>query len=176
MRTSIYQQSTTHFSGKNKKTISKKQDLSQNKLDNFLIEEETNIDSSKKIVIEKDTLDFISSAGLLPENLICEQLCFQEDNKKDCLKYNMGAKVVKSTIINECSTEEISILLTDAGQLHSLISAISIKRNLEFDEYLVFCTVKILVVDFISENILTPNEAYAILTKFSPRIKETIKP
>jgi hypothetical protein len=88
----------------------------------------------------------------------------------------MGAKVVKSTILNECSTEEISILLTDVGKLHSLISAISTKRNLEFDENLVFCTVKTLVGDFISENILTPSEAYSILTRFSLGIKETTNP
>ncbi len=174
MRTSIYQQSNANIVGKNKKFTSKRQDLAQNKLDNFLKEEELEIDSNKKMIIEKDTLDFITSAGLLPENLICEQLCFQEDSEKNCLKYNMGAKVVKSTILNECSTEEISIMLTDVRELHSLVSAISTKRNLEFDENLVFCTVKTLVVDFISENILTPNEAYSILTRFSLRIKETI--
>ncbi len=174
MRTSIFQQSNANAVGRGKKLASKKHDLSQNKLDNFIPRNVLKVDSNKKMIVEKDTLDFISSAGLLPENLICEQLCFQEDGGKNCMKYNMGAKVVKSTILNECSTEEISILLTDVGELNSLVSAISTKRNLEFDENLVFCTVKTLVVDFISENILTPNEAYSILTRFSLGIKETI--
>jgi DNA helicase HerA-like ATPase len=176
MRTSIYQQSNANIAGRSKKHSSKREDFSQNKLDNFLKEDEKEAKSKKTTVIEKDTLDLISSAGMLPENLICEQLCLQDSSKKSCLKNSMGAKVVKSTIINECSTEEISILLTDVGKLHSLVSAISIKRNLEFDEYLVFCTVKILVFDFISENILTPSEAYSILTKFSPRVEKTIEP
>jgi hypothetical protein len=176
MRTSIYQQSNANIVGRSKKHSSKREDFSQNKLDNFLKEDEKEAKPKEKTIIEKDTLDLISSAGLLPENLICEQLCLQDSSKKSCLKNSMGAKVVKSTIINECSTEEISVLLTDVGKLHSLVSAISIKRNLEFDEYLVFCTVKILVFDFISENILTPSEAYSILTKFSPRIEKTIEP
>ena len=177
MRTSIYQQSNQNTITKASRGSTSKMDESpQETLDQYLIEDASKPqqEPQSKIVIEQDTLDLITSAGLLPENLVCERLCPEKNSNRDCLKYNMGAKIVKSTITNECSTEEISILLNNEDKMYSLVSAISTKRNLEFNEFLVFCTVKTLVIDFASDNILTPNEAYTILSRFSPRLKNTI--
>ncbi len=177
MRTSIYQQSNQNRTAKTSKSVVTKTPVyPQENLDQFLEKEESEVKAiqKSKIIIEQDTLDLITSAGMLPENLICERLCPEKSSNKACLKYNMAAKIIKSTIINECSTKEISILLNDETELQSLVSAVAIKRNLEYDDFLVFCTVKVLVLDYASDSILTPNEAYTILTRFSPRLRNTI--
>ena len=178
MRTAIYQQGNQNKFGKdNRRSTSKIAEYPQENLDHFLEKEEAEVKAIEKpgYAIEQDTLDLITSAGILPENLICERLCPEEGNKKTCLKYNMAAKIIKSTIVNECSTEEISKLLNDEEELESMVSAISVKKNLEYNYFLVFCTVKALVLDFASENILTANEAYTILTRFAPRLHETVQ-
>ena len=178
MRTAIYQQGNQNKFGKdNRRSTSKIAEYPQENLDHFLEKEEAEVKAIEKpgYAIEQDTLDLITSAGILPENLICERLCPEEGTKKTCLKYNMAAKIIKSTIVNECSTEEISKLLNDEEELESMVSAISVKKNLEYNYFLVFCTVKALVLDFASENILTANEAYTILTRFAPRLHETVQ-
>ena len=177
MRTSIYQQTNQNKIEKTSKSATSKTSMyPQENLDYFLEKEEVEVKAihKPKIIIEQDTLDLISSAGILPENLICEHLCLEKNSNKTCLKYNMAAKVIKSSIINECSSEEISILLNDKQELQAMVSAIAIKKNLEFDDFLVFCTVKALVLDYNTDNILTPNEAYTILTRFSPRLQKTV--
>jgi hypothetical protein len=86
----------------------------------------------------------------------------------------MAAKIVTKAIINECSTQEIASLLHDPNSFDSLVSAIAAKRNLNFDTFLIFCTAKTLILEFVSNNILTAQEAFNILVLFSPHQHITI--
>jgi hypothetical protein len=178
MRSAIYQQTSQNKPSRSSRiNPTKSVEYPQENLDYYLEKEEAEVEAIQKpkYDIDQDTLDLITSAGLLPENVICERLCPVAGDKKVCLKQNMAAKVIKSTIVNECSTEEIAILLNDERELQSIVSAISIKKNLEYNEHLVFCTVKTLVLDYVSDNLLTPNEAYVILQRFSPIIQNEVQ-
>jgi hypothetical protein len=178
MRSEIYQHTSQNRTGKSSKPVpTKSVTTTKENLDYYLEREEAEVKAMQRsrYDVDQDDLDFVISTGLLPENVICERLCPVSGDKKACLKRNMAAKVIKSTIINECSTEEIVILLNDEKELQSMVSAISIKKNLEYDDFLVFCTAKTLVLDYASDNILTPNEAYIILQRFSPRLQSSVQ-
>jgi len=177
MRSAIYQQTNQKKSKISRYTPIKYVEYPQENLDYYLEKEEAEIEAIQKpkYDIDQDALDLITSAGLLPENIICERLCPIAGDKKTCLKQNMAAKVINSTIINECSTEAITVLLNDERELNSIVSAISIKKNLEYNEHLVFCTVKTLVLDLVSDNLLTPTEALLVLQRFSPRIQNEVR-
>jgi len=177
MRTSLYQRSgqrTHNKPGRGKAT--KYLNNNQNRLDNFMLENKQ-LDTAKKQIedpSEKEALDLIASADLIPENLICERLCPDKNHNRECLKYNMGAKIIKTSILRQNSLKDTVSVLNDEDKLYSLILEIANKRNLDFNDFLVFCTVKSIILDFASDNLLSVPRAYELLKKFSPRPQTTI--
>ena len=177
MRTSLYQRSgQLSYSKPSKGKTTKYLIDNQNKLDNFVFQN-NQLDTAQNQLedpLEKETLDMIASTDAIPENLICERLCPDKNNNRECLKYNMGAKIVKTSILRQKSLKETVSLLNEEDNLFSLILEITKKRNLEFNDFLVFCTVKSIILDFASDNLISIPRAYELLKKFSPRPQTTI--
>jgi hypothetical protein len=123
---------------------------------------------------EKETEDLTIFGDIIPENLICERLCPEKNSNRDCLKYNMGAKIIKNSIMSQSNPEKLIKLLNDEDDLFSLISDIASKRNLEFNDFLVFCTVKNIIIDLLSSSLISPTVAYKLLKQFSPRVQAKI--
>ncbi len=177
MRTSLYQRSGQRSTSKPSRGKTSKHSIDNpNKLDNFMFENKQSDTSKNQVVdpLEKEALDFVASADVIPENLICERLCPDKNNNRECLKYNMGAKIVKTSILRQKSLKETVSLLNEEDSLFSLILEIAKKRNLEFNDFLVFCTVKSIILDFASDNLISIPRAYELLKKFSPRPQTTI--
>jgi hypothetical protein len=85
------------------------------------------------------------------------------------LKYKIGANIIKTTISNQNSHQEIGFLLNNEDKLLSEVKEIAEKRNMEFSSFLVFCVARSLVMNLSSENLITPEEAYNFLKKFIPK-------
>ena len=177
MRTSLYQKSGQQTHNKSGKGRSAKYTHnSQNRLDNFITENK-HLDTTKTQVedsAEKEALDLIASADIIPENLICERLCPDKTNNRECLKHNMGAKIIKTSILRQNSLKDIVSVLNDEDRIFSLILEVANKRNLDFNDFLVFCTIKSIILDFASDNLISVPRAYELLKKYSPRPQTTI--
>ncbi len=178
MRTSLYQKYTLSTKKKFGSTNQGRNPSSvQPRLENVSFQAKTedierkNIDDS---IAEKETMDFVNSAEFLPENLLCEQLCPEKNHWRDCIKYNIGAKIIKTIITKNSSSKELAFLLDNPTQLLSIVKDYAEKRNLEYDPFLAFCTVKSLTLDLVSGGILTFQEAYTFLKKFSPQTQTTL--
>ncbi len=178
MRTSLYQKYNLSAKKKFGSTNQRRSSSSaQSRLGNFPSQakiedtEKKGIDDS---ITEKETMDFVNSAEFLPENLLCEQLCPEKNHGRDCIKYNIGAKIIKTIITKNSSSKELAFLLDNPAQLLSIVKDYAEKRNLVYDSFLAFCTVKSLTLDLVSGGILTFQEAYEFLKKFSPQTQTTM--
>ncbi|MHA1202940.1 MAG: ATP-binding protein [Candidatus Heimdallarchaeaceae archaeon] len=178
MRTSLYQKYNLNTK---KKFSQSNQGLSsssaQSRLKNFPLQVKTEDAERKAIddsITEKETMDFVNSAEFLPENLLCEQLCPEKNHGRDCIKYNIGSKIIKTIITKNSSSKELAFLLDNPAQLLSIVKDYAEKRNLEYDSFLAFCTVKSLTLDLVSGGILTFQEAFEFLKKFSPQTQTTM--
>ena len=180
MRTSLYQKyniktKNSIKQGRNTETLTE----TQSKLEQFRLHkhEESLVQDASHNNYSKDVpnhIDFVDETDILPDNLICEQLCPDKNNSKDCIKYNIGAKIIKTSLTKNCSSKEIAFLLDNPSQLLSIVKDYAEKRNLEYDNFLAFCTVKSLTLDLISSGILSFNEAYTFLKQFSPQTQKTL--
>ena len=172
MRTALYQKGSSQTSGKSNKNINSKISSStQNKLEHFIPDEKIDIKQKNQIINPEDqeVLDINASVDLIPENLICERLCPEKSNDRECLKYKIGANIIKTTIINQKTHQDIGFLLSNENKLLSEVKEIAEKRNMEFSPFLVFCVARSLVMNLSSENLITPMEAYNFLKQFVPK-------
>ena len=178
MRTSLYQKYKLSTKKKSSPTNQGRRSSSaQSRLENPPFQAKTETTEKKDnadSITEKETLDFVNSAEFLPENLLCEQLCPEKNHGRDCIKYNIGAKIIKTIITKNSSSKELAFLLDNPIQLLSIVKDYAEKRNLEYDSFLAFCTVKSLTLDLVSGGILTFQEAYEFLKKFSPQTQTTM--
>ena len=177
MRTSLYQKREQPANIKSSKSkIAKRLNDNDRKLDTFLLKNEKFLDTKSQMEssYEKETLDIIASTNVIPDNLICERLCPEKNHNRDCLKYNMGAKIIKNSILNQTSLKNVVTLLNDEDKLFSWMFDIAKERNLEFDDFLVFCTIKSIIVNLASEDLLSLPDTYELLKRFSPRTQTTI--
>ncbi|MBY8999290.1 MAG: DUF87 domain-containing protein [Candidatus Heimdallarchaeota archaeon] len=178
MRTSLYQK--YNLPSRTKVSISrqnKNMDSAQSNLDNFPLQAKSvslTRSNIEETVDERETIDLVNSAHFIPENLLCEQLCPEKNQGRDCIKYNIGAKIIKTIITKNSSPKELAFLLDNPPQLMSIVKEYAEKRNLEYDSFLAFCTVKSLTIDLVSGGILTFQEAYEFLKKFSPQTQTTM--
>ncbi len=178
MRTSLYQK----YNLSNKKKIGltnqgRSPSGTKPRLENASFQvkiEDTESENISDSITEKETMDFVNSAEFLPENLLCEQLCPEKNHGRNCIKYNIGAKIIKTIITKNSSSKELAFLLDNPPQLLSIVKDYAEKRNLEFDPFLAFCTVKSLTLDLVSSGMLTFQEAYTFLKKFSPQTQTTL--
>ncbi|MHA1801251.1 MAG: ATP-binding protein [Candidatus Heimdallarchaeaceae archaeon] len=177
MRTSLYQKYNLSAKKKfNPTSQGRSSSGAQLRLENFQSQEKTEDTVQKDIdasITENETMDFVKSAEFLPENLLCEQLCPEKNHGRDCIKYNIGAKIIKTIITKNSSSKELAFLLDNPPQLLSIVKDYAEKRNLNYNSFLAFCTVKSLTLDLVSVGILTFQEAYEFLKKFSPLTQTT---
>jgi hypothetical protein len=172
MRTALYQKGSSQTSRKsNKNTHSRSNSSTQNKLEHFIPEKEIEIKQKNQITNPEDqeVLDINASVDLIPENLICERLCPEKSDNRECLKYKIGANIIKTTILNQKTQPDIGFLLSNKEKLFSEVKEIAEKRNMEFSSFLVFCVARSLVLDLSSDNLITPMEAYNFLKQFIPK-------
>jgi hypothetical protein len=170
MRTALYQKNVNLSSNEMMKDKNiKKTDSSQHNLDRFWIKDGSSSTIEKDNQRDNETMEIINSAEIIPENLICERLCPEKTNDRECLKYKIGANIIETTLVSNKSKKEIGSLLGDEEILFSEIQNIAKKRNLDFDNYLIFCAVKELVLNLVSDNIIYLDEAYDFLKRFSPK-------
>ena len=175
MRTNIYQKNQQFLLEKTPKNLKLNVEDNKGKFDSYLsfMEKKQGAEKQSKTK-EKETEDLTVFSNIIPENLICERLCPEKNSDRDCLKYNMGAKIIKDSIMSQSNPERIIKLLNDEDDLFSLISGIANKRNLEFNDFLVFCTIKNIIMDLFSNSLISIKEAYRLLTQFSPRVQAKI--
>jgi hypothetical protein len=173
MRTALYQKSGRQTSGRQEKSSSTKNiTLTHNKLEHYIPEEKKRVlkqRSSTTTSVDQEVLDINASVDLIPENIICERLCPEKTDNRECLKYKIGANIIKTAILNQNSSREIGFLLSNEDNLYSTVKNIAEKRNMELSSFLVFCVARGLVMELSSENLITPEEAFNFLKKFVPR-------
>ncbi len=172
MRTALYQKGSSQKSAKSIKNINSKNSSSiQNKLEHFISDEKNDIKHKNQNINQEDqeVLDINASVDLIPENLICERLCPEKSNDRECLKFKIGANIVKTTILNQKTHQDIGFLLSNKDKLFSEVKGIAEKRNMEFSSFLVFCVARSLVMNLSSENLITPMEAFNFLKQFVPK-------
>ncbi len=173
MRTALYQKSNKQTLGKSdKNSNSRNVTPIQNKLEHFIPEEKKVEFKQKNSTInsvDQEVLDINASVDLIPENLICERLCPEKTDNRECLKYKIGANIIKTALSKQKSHQEIGFFLNNEDKLFSEVKEIAEKRNMEFNSFLVFCVARSLVMNLSSENLITPEEAYNFLKKYIPK-------
>jgi DNA helicase HerA-like ATPase len=175
MRTNIYQKNQQYLVEKTPKNPKFSMTDNRGKLDSYLslMEKKQDVEEQSKTK-EKENEDLTVFNDMIPENLICERLCPEKNSDRDCLKYNMGAKIIKNSIMSQSNPENLLKLLNDEDDLFSLILGIASKRNLDFNDFLVFCTIKNIIIDLFSSSLISPKEAYKLLKQFSPKVQAKI--
>jgi hypothetical protein len=173
MRTALYQKSSKQTSGKSGKGHNTRSATPpHNKLEHFITEEKkVELQQKKNSIspVDQEVLDINASVDLIPENLICERLCPEKTDNRECLKYKIGANIVKTTISNQNTHQEISFLLNNEDKLFSKVKEVAEKRNMEFSSFLVFCVARSLVMNLSYDGLVTSEEAYNFLKKFVPK-------
>jgi len=172
MRTELYQRSSNQTTRKQEKDASARRlTLTQNKLEHFISEEKIDLNQRKETLnpVNQEALDINAAVDLIPENLICERLCPEKTDNRECLKYKIGANIIKTAILNQNSLQEIGFLLSNEDNLFSNVKDIAKKRNMELNSFLVFCVARSLVMELSSENLITHEEAFNFLKKFIPK-------